>query len=133
MALVHYPECSVKPPHRCGHQFKSTPRIFCGAPAAWLRAGNAVFDDAYFCDAHRGFSDVPIPETTIVNRVWLSVRVLFAGVSPLAPDARHEAVERLQAAIAAAGGVVQVEGIGSSLVRYGPLPPLGQGNGAERT
>jgi len=129
MALEHYPECSVKPPHRCGRIVSNRPKSFCGALAAWLRAGNALFDDAYFCDAHRSVSDVPIPDTTVVNRVRLSVRVLFAGVSPLLTEARAEAVERLQRAVAAAGGVLQVEDVGSSLVRYGPLPPVGQGNG----
>lgn len=129
MALVHYPEVSVKPPHRCHQQVGGRPQAFCGCGAAWLRAGNALFDDAYFCDAHHSAIDVPIPETTIVNRVRIRGHVLLAGVSPLAREARAEAIERLQSALAAVGAVLQVEDVSSSLVRYGPLPPVGQGNG----
>jgi len=127
MALAHYPECSIQPPLRC-HQWVGGPSGgFCAKGAAWLRAGNALFNDAYLCDGCRAPTDVPIPSTVIVNRVRLTVQVLFAGVSPRADLARAEAVARLEAAVQSAGGIVTVDGATSCLVRYGPLPPVGQG------
>jgi hypothetical protein len=129
MALAHYPQVTITPPLRCHQSVGGSPRAYCAAPAVWLREGNALFDDAYFCDAHASASDVPIPETVIAHRVRLAVDVLFSGISPLATEARAEAVSRLQAAVRSAGGVVTVHGATSCTVRYGDLPPVGQGRG----
>lgn len=84
-------------------------------------------EDATFCDGHHTIGDVPIPETLIVHRVRVQVDVLFAGVSPIAAEARTEALAVLERAVVAAGGVISVHQVSSCMVRYGPLPAVGEG------
>jgi len=130
MALAHYPECSIQPPLRCYQWVGGPSGGFCAKDAAWLRAGSQLFEDAYFCHEHCAPSDVSIPSPVIVNRVRLTVQVLFAGVSPRPDLARAEAVARLEAAVQSAGGLVTVDGATSCLVRYGALSAPFKGDGA---
>ena len=127
MGLPNYPVCSIRPPPRCSARQDVVGPLICGELAGWLRRGNKLFEDLYFCDAHAEPSDVVIPACLVVRRVRLEIHVLFAGVGASAVEAHVEAVARLETAIAAAGGCLQVDRVMSALVRYGPLPAVGDG------
>lgn len=104
--MADTPTFYVRPRLRC-HQELGPPRVvFCASPARWLRSTLRDRYLGYFCDEHRLPSDVPVPDEFYFRRVRLVAEVTFAGVS-LDPDwAEQEAVEQLQDAVAAAGGLV---------------------------
>lgn len=116
-----YPNWSVVPPPRCHRPTGPLPRKFCGELASWKVPGNAIFSDLYFCDAHKPRDCQPIDFVGVLRRVTISGVVYFAGVSRFKSQAEAEAVERLDAAVRAAGGILDVLG---SYSRMGLARPV---------
>jgi len=106
---------------------------YCGAPAVQLLRGNHWFDDAFRCAKHAESGGVALSAPVAVRRVRMRVDVLLAGVTMNDPAARGEAVARLQSAVAAIGGIVEVEDVRSAVGRYAaPAGPGGQASSGGR-
>jgi hypothetical protein len=60
----------------------------------------------YFCSNHSQPSDTPIAAAPMIRRVCLTAGVFLAGTSWSARRAELEAVERLERAVVAAGGLL---------------------------
>lgn len=116
------PAVSIAPPLRCYYRGENSASSICGRPAAWSRPGNHWFSTEYFCDEHRGPSDLPAPAEHVFRRVRFNVDVLVAGAHLNAPVAHVEALERIGRAVAAAGGVMEINAVTSHVVRSCPLP-----------
>jgi hypothetical protein len=98
--------------------------VFCGAPATSKRPGSQWFAEQFFCAAHAQPIDVPIAGERVFRRVRLSADVLFAAVDANPPMAQAEALERLERAIEAVGGLLDVSRVTSGFVRW--TPPAGR-------
>jgi hypothetical protein len=88
----------------------------------------------FFCELHRQPGDVPIAPPFIFRRVAVTLEVLFAGTSSNATLAQIEAVSRLEQAVQAAGGVINLHSARSTVGRYvapasPPRKPAGKGRG----
>ncbi len=106
------------PPLRCCAQVDGRPGRVCGELATAKRPSTHWFDARFFCDKHRSPSDEPIAGDQVVRRVRLTCDVLLAGVTSSAPGAQAEAVARLEAAVRAIGGVLEVDRVHSTFGRY---------------
>lgn len=118
---AHVPLAVVQPKVRCYFTPGKDRYAICGDDAHWRRPGNHWFDDAFFCDAHRDELDVPLVGECVVRRVSITADIVVTGASMGDPFARAEALRRLGAAIAAAGGVLELSWIQSTVVRYDGL------------
>ncbi len=124
--LPHLPACTYAPPLRCGHRDESPERQVCGAVAMRFRPGPNWFTPEYFCQDHSRAEDLGIPTAHIFRRVRVTVDVLFAGTSMEGPAAHAEAVARLERAVTAAGGLLEVDRVRSAMVKSMPLQPAQQ-------
>jgi hypothetical protein len=122
---AHIPQCTIGPPLRCCYRDVGRPGGFCGDLAVAKRPGSLYFAPLYFCGVHRLPADVPIAGERVFRRVRLSLDVLLAAIDPAAPVAQAEALERLELAVKALGGEMDVLRVTSSFVRW--TPPAGQG------
>ena len=118
----------ICPPMRCHQAIGGRPRLWCGDPASWQRPGNAMFPTAYFCEAHHQSSDIPLPAELTFRRVRVQLDVILCGTSAARGEAQAEAVARLEAAIAALGGVVSLQTVSSAWVRARPQAHAGGEN-----
>lgn len=101
----------------------------CGAPAYYARPGGNGFPEGYYCPEHKRKGDLPIPANHLVNRVSIQAEIVFSGTSWGSAPAQTEAIERLQAVLERAGGVLNLVTVQSAIGRYeaprsGPLPEL---------
>lgn len=117
-SLLHVPTFGTTPPPRCFASPSCPPFQACGEIATVRRRGNQVFPDTFFCDKHRDETDVAIAGEFIVRRVRVTCGILMAGVEHDAGECQVEAVARLEAAVHAAGGVLCVDSVHSSIGRY---------------
>jgi|GEM_PF-3598146 len=120
--ISHVPAVAIAPPPRCYHRLESPAGGICGELARWLRPGRDWFAVSYFCDAHRLDGDQLVPVEHVFRRVRVLADLLITGVATNAPLAQTEAVARLEAAIRAAGGVLDVHGVRSYMVRSAAVP-----------
>jgi hypothetical protein len=90
-----------------------------------MRPGRDWFGTEYFCEQHAAPGDQPIPVEHTFRRVRVFCDVYFAGVAVSAPVSQTEAVARLEAAVRAAGGAIEVHEVRSHVVRS--VPQLGPG------
>ena len=125
----HVPRCTIAPPLRCCARLEQHPRRICGELARWKRPGNYWFATQFFCDAHRETSDLAIAGERIFRRVRITCDVLMAGVDVNPPIAQTEALARLEQAVQAAGGLLDVEAVRSSVVKWTPPPAAGREKG----
>lgn len=88
-----------------------------------------MFMPAYFCDAHRSASDVPLPSSGVIRRVSVQVQVLFAGASWVPTEAEREAVARLEQAVDRAGGLLSLSSVSSSVGQFATETAQGAENG----
>jgi len=88
--------------------------------ATHMRPGRDWFTTEYFCEQHAGPADQPIPLEHVFRRVQVFCDVYFAGVAVSAPVSHTEAVARLESAIRAAGGAIDVHQVRSYVVRSAP-------------
>lgn len=129
------PAFAVSPTLRCYHVEGNSIRFVCGAPARWREPGQHWFGDSFFCDVHRKPTDVLVEADVAIRRVRITCDVFLAGTNIRAPQAQAEAVARLERAIAAAGGILDVHGVLSTVGRIRaaaapggaihPVPALG--------
>jgi hypothetical protein len=126
--LDNLPTCAIRPPARCYQEVGGSELAICGRIAKWKRPGSAFFEDEYFCDEHHNSGDVLITGAHAIRRVRLSVDVLLAGVNTAAPIAQTEAVARIEAAVRTIGGVLDIHGVRSSIVRYAAPPAQDEAN-----
>jgi hypothetical protein len=118
--LPPVPTFTISPAMRCFHCEASSPRVICGELATRRRRGEFWFDDSFFCDAHARPTDEPISGECIFHRFRFNADIIIAGCS-LKPDlAYDEALRRLEAAIAAVGGILDVQMCGKQFGRYSP-------------
>lgn len=116
----HVPTFVLCPTLRCYHVEGKSPRIVCGALARWREPGEHWFNDSFFCDLHRGPNDLVVDGDVVVRRVRITADVFLAGTNIRSPQAQTEAVARLERAVAAAGGILDVHGVLSSVGRIRP-------------
>jgi hypothetical protein len=83
-----------------------------------MRRGNAWFSDTFHCDEHAEATDSPVAGDFVIRRARVTCDVLLAGVDERQGAAQVEAVARLAAAVAAAGGVLDVKMVTSQIGRY---------------
>lgn len=117
-AIARVPAFAVTPPPRCFTAVGPSPEQKCGELATRRRRGNRWFSDTFHCPQHADSTDVPIGGEFVVRRVRVSCDVLLAGVDERQGPAQTEAVARLAAAVAAAGGVLDVKIAASQIGRY---------------
>jgi hypothetical protein len=115
--ISHVPAVSIVPPLRCYFRPELLGAPICGHFAHWMRPGNHWFDPEYFCDEHRGPIDVLAPAEHVFRRVRLELHVLLSAAALNVTPAHTEALARLEAAVRAAGGVLDVQGVRSMVVR----------------
>ena len=80
-----------------------------------MAPGDRVGAGAFFCDAHRRGDNVPIAPTAPYRRVRLTVEVLMGGASWMPSAAHLEAVARLERAVDAVGGWLDVKLVTSTI------------------
>jgi hypothetical protein len=119
------PAFVVCPVLRCYRVTMNSPRVVCGELARWRELGRHWFDDSFFCDQHRNATDVPVVDDVAIRRVRITADVFLAGTNIRAPQAQAEAVARLERAVAAAGGILDVQGVLSTVGRIRPAAALG--------
>jgi hypothetical protein len=119
------PRFTVMPMPRCWERLGNSPVDICGAPAGWARPARGALTRGFFCDRHKRDGDVPIAEGFIARRVTLRVEVLLAGTALGPAEAHVEAVERLMRVVEAAGGLLNLHDVSSTLGRYDPPAPSG--------
>jgi hypothetical protein len=85
-----------------------------------MRPGRDWFTTEYFCEQHAVPTDEPIPLEHVFRRVCVWADVFFAGVAVSAPVSHTEAVARLEAAVRAVGGFLDVHTVRSNVVRSVP-------------
>lgn len=129
--LSHVPAVAIAPPARCYFRLGDSSSTICGNFARWLRPGNHWFDPEYFCDLHRASSDIAIPSEWVFRRVRFELEVLITAAALNPSPAHTEALARLDAAVKAAGGVLDVHGVRSSVVRACPQAPAARQIAAE--
>lgn len=108
---------SVMPPLRCCFELQSSPRKFCGERAQWFRPADAFGRGAFFCRKHRDETDQVLGADVLVRRVRVLADAIFAGVSMVRQDAHTEALDQLEAAIAARGGLLNLHSVTSEVGR----------------
>jgi hypothetical protein len=128
--LRNVPALAIAPPARCYYRGETRLGTICGELANWLRPGRDWFTCAYFCDAHRGPSDLPIPAEHAIRRVRVNAAMLFAAACQNATIAHTEALARLEAAVQHAGGLLDVQDVTSTFGKSSPPPRPWKGNGA---
>jgi hypothetical protein len=126
-----YPTFTVCPPLRCCFPVNHPSRDLCGEIARWMSSEKDPVVPAFYCDKHKFSNDVPIAGEQLVQRLTLHVDVLFTGVTLAGPRAREEAIERLQAVVAAAGGLLNLHSL-SSETGYAAVQPAGEAGKGER-
>jgi hypothetical protein len=114
------PEFMIAPAPRCFHHEQNEIRTICGELATHVRKGTWWFDDQYFCDAHCQPGDELVAGDRVCLRLEFTVKVVLSGTSVSPILSRVEAMARLEAAIAAAGGLLDVESVRSAIGRYKP-------------
>ena len=120
------PTFVLSPAMRCYHHDRNSRRIICGELATHRRRGKFWFDDAFFCPQHALEDDEPIEGDLIFRRFRFNVDVILAGAS-LWPDvARSEALQRLEAAIASVGGILDVQQVGTAYGRSSAVATPGR-------
>ena len=79
--MPEYPRFAVMPAPRCFHpgDESGSPGRW-GAAAGWHRPA-PLYASGFFCDIHRRDGDVPLAGHELVERVSLTVEVLFAGAA----------------------------------------------------
>lgn len=117
-AIARVPAFAVTPPPRCFTSVGSSPARKCGELATKRRHGGRWFGDSFHCDEHAHETDLDISGDFVIRRVRVVCEILFAGVDELEGVAQREAVARLAAAIAAAGGVLDEKLTTSQIGRY---------------
>lgn len=115
--IAHVPAVSIAPPLRCYFRPKIPGAPICGEFAHWMRPGNHWFDPEYFCDQHREPIDVLVPAEHVFRRVRFELQVLVSAAALNVTPAHTEALARLEAAVRAAGGVLDVQAVRSVVVR----------------
>jgi hypothetical protein len=121
--------CTVNPPLRCGYSESSSVASVCGELARWTRPADRNDRTRFFCDAHRARGDREIRSDEAYQRVTLCCDVIFAGVSMEAWVANTEALNRLEDAVRAQGGLINFHGAVCEIRHISPPPPSGGPNG----
>ena len=116
--IARVPAFGVTPPPRCFTTLEGSPPRKCGELATRHRVGNSWFGDSFHCDDHAEQSDVDISDEFVIRLVRVTCDVLLAGVDEHQGIAQAEAVDRLERAVVAAGGVLDVKIATSSIGRY---------------
>jgi hypothetical protein len=116
--FARVPAFGITPSPRCFTIVEGPPRRKCGEHATRRRAGNQWFADTFHCTQHAEPTDLELAGECIVRRVRVTCDVLLAGVDERQGIAQTEAVARVEAAIAAAGGVLDVKMVTSQIGRY---------------
>ena len=114
------PGVAIAPPPRCFSRGIDRCGPVCGELASHMRRGRDWFNTEYFCGQHAAPGDEPIPPEHIFRRVRVFCDVYFAGVAVSAPVSHTEAVARLEAAVRAAGGAIEVHEVRSHVVQSAP-------------
>lgn len=114
---------TVVPPLRCFYQLEDSLSDVCGALARWQRVCGDGAICAYFCDEHASPTDTPIAGAQLVRRVTVTLDVSFAGASLVPALARRDALARLEAAVRAAGGLINLHAVYDAVGRFEPPAP----------
>lgn len=125
--MANVPTFSVIPSLRCYQLDLESPFRVCGGIATVMRP--MVLKDAggFFCARHARPGDLPISPDALFRRVCLIVEIQLAGISLLRAIAHAEAVERIERAVTAAGGVLNWHSVLSTVGRASlpAAPPQG--------
>ena len=117
------PAFTVCPTVRCTRRLGDEAYQVCGQPATHVVRGKWWFEDRGFCAACAPETAEPLPADLAVRRVRLTLEVYVAGTHGSAPAAQQEALAHVQAALEAAGAIVEVLEARSTFGRYpAPVP-----------
>lgn len=112
----------IKPTLRCFHQVGIRQPLTCGKPATWQGPLLPRGLRAYVCDDHRTALDAPIGGVLIFRRIGLVFDVLFAGTHVVQQTAEVEALARMEAAVEAIGGYINLQSVRSEIGTWEALP-----------
>lgn len=116
---------------RCFHREHPLAPAACGELAEWQRNSGGAFPEGYYCDRHRSASDVPIAADLLIPRVQIVGEITIAGVDFAAARAKGEALDRVIATLATAGGVFSLLSLSARVARVprqaAPGDAIGQG------
>jgi hypothetical protein len=124
-AIARVAPFMVTPPVRCFTQVGAEAHQKCGELATGRRRGNRWFGDTFHCSQHSEATDTPIAGDFVVRRVRVTCDVLLAGTDERQGLAQAEAVARLGALVAAAGGVLDIKLTTSQTGRYPAVTDAG--------
>lgn len=127
MPELNVPQFSVAVPMRCHAPVGASPLDICGELATWLRPNSAAQVPAYFCDAHHDHADIALPGSYVFRRIHIEAVFLIASASRVPGAGQVEAIAKLERAVVAAGAVPDWLGVRSTIGRFTPRPPSGQG------
>jgi hypothetical protein len=119
------PTFRVSPAFRCMHRYKPPTQRICGRPAVAFNACRVDTELEYRCAKHATPEDRPIPPGAVVRRVRVIVQADVAAVCWGASSAEAEAVERVRAALEAAGALVNLLEVTSTVGRTAGEPVPG--------
>jgi hypothetical protein len=106
-----------------------SPLAICGQVACWKRPGRHWFDDRFFCHSHAEPSDEMVAGELVLRRLRITCDVLLTATDWRAPKAQAEGVGYLERAVAAAGGLLDVHGVLSTIGKTAAPAGPGQANG----
>ena len=123
--MADIPLVVVRPPLRCFSRRQDPPGEICDWEATFVRHSRAGVPPTFLCSAHSQSGDEPITDDVVFRLVSVTLEVRMCGVSHVPGFAHSEALARLERAIAAAGGVINLHACRSQLARLEPQAPIG--------
>lgn len=116
----------LTPPLRCHEPIGGRLDRRCGELAVYMVLSHSEAEPLFFCHAHGAPAMMPIAGELRIRLVTLRVDVLFAGMPGGGQPAHREAFERMERAVQAAGGLLNLHDTRSELVRCNVQPVIQQ-------
>jgi len=115
----------ARPPLRCFFLDGDRLGQVCARDAVFVRPSSAGVAPQFFCAEHSRDGDEPVTDDVVFRLVSITLEVRLCGINHVPGFAHSEALSRLELAIAAAGGVINLHACRSQLARLEPQAPIG--------
>lgn len=127
--MADVPRVAVRPPLMCSVTGKTSVDYVCESRASLMRFVPGSTLPQFFCPEHARLGDEPITDEALFRLVSVTLEIRLSGVSDNPAISHAEALGRLEYAIDAVGGVINLHACRSMLARAEPSPPIGPQKG----
>lgn len=110
----------VLPPPRCAHLVGALAHETCSRIAVSMTPETTAGVHSFFCVEHRRTGCVPIAGVLQLRRVSLTAEILLAGTASAPTPCKIEALDALERAVGAAGGILGLNELACVLGAYAP-------------